>query len=537
MMSFAPLISIIIPVYNGSNYMREAIDSALAQTYKNYEIIVVNDGSCDDGKTLGIARSYGDLIRLIDKPNGGVASALNAGIEAMHGSYFSWLSHDDVYPENKLQIQVDTLECLEDKNVLMFGDYLLINQNGERMGQVSTGHVDTKNMPFELYSSQCIHGCTLLVPKSAFEKVGNFRLDLPTTQDYDLWFRISQKFPFVYVPHVLAFSRQHAEQGSRTLSHKKEVVDYYVQNFKFFSPTWLDAHFGPDELKGRYMLLLKKFASGHMWGPFYSVFEQANAHLTFKNTGDRVWFWLKMLCFINTSSLSGVVRRMIPLSIKNLLRKNLNRKAGFLPSAEPSNLDFIKIYKKNIFGSNESRSGSGSTLEQTAYIREVLPGILRDLNVKSFLDVPCGDFNWMKLVDLSGIQYIGGDIVPDLVDKNNYAYASPERTFRALNIISDELPKVDAIFCRDCLVHMKFDHARQALQNFKSSGSTYLITTTFIDRSENEELYGIWRTLNLQKAPFNLPPPLKMINEKCTEGRMKYTDKSLGLWKLSDINI
>ncbi|MDR1982842.1 MAG: glycosyltransferase family 2 protein [Holosporaceae bacterium] len=93
---FNPLVSMVTPVYNGSNYMREAIDSALAQTYKNIEIIVVNDGSTDN--TEDIALSYGDKIRYFKKENGGVASALNLAIENMKGKYFSWLSHDDAYP-------------------------------------------------------------------------------------------------------------------------------------------------------------------------------------------------------------------------------------------------------------------------------------------------------------------------------------------------------------------------------------------------------------------------------------------------------
>ena len=82
-MGSKPLVSIVIPVYNGSNYMREAIDSALAQTYENVEIIVVNDGSTDDGETDRIARSYGDKIRYFAKDNGGVSSALNKGIKEM----------------------------------------------------------------------------------------------------------------------------------------------------------------------------------------------------------------------------------------------------------------------------------------------------------------------------------------------------------------------------------------------------------------------------------------------------------------------
>src|SRR4026207_13272 len=92
-----PLVSIVIPVYNGANFMREAINSALAQTYKNTEVIVVNDGSTDNGLTDAIAKEYGDKICYFRKENGGCGSALNMGIANMKGDYFSWLSHDDVY--------------------------------------------------------------------------------------------------------------------------------------------------------------------------------------------------------------------------------------------------------------------------------------------------------------------------------------------------------------------------------------------------------------------------------------------------------
>src|SRR5690606_15704202 len=127
MNQFHPKISIVIPVYNGTNYMREAIDSALAQSYDNKEIIVINDGSNDNGKTLALAQTYGNKIRLSDKPNGGVASALNTGIESATGEYISWLSHDDVYPADKLEKQVTYLNTIDDKKTILFGDYAIID--------------------------------------------------------------------------------------------------------------------------------------------------------------------------------------------------------------------------------------------------------------------------------------------------------------------------------------------------------------------------------------------------------------------------
>ena len=126
--TYFPLVSIIIPVYNGANYMREAIDSALAQTYKNIEIIVVNDGSKDNGKTEEIALSYGDQIHYFSKENGGCASALNVGIKNMKGEYFSWLSHDDLYYPSKIEHQINILNELDNKDTIIYGGYELIDE-------------------------------------------------------------------------------------------------------------------------------------------------------------------------------------------------------------------------------------------------------------------------------------------------------------------------------------------------------------------------------------------------------------------------
>ena len=133
MKNFHPLVSIIIPVYNGSNYLKEAIDSALAQTYDNIEIIVVNDGSNDEGKTEAVALAYGDKIRYFSKPNGGTSTALNVGIRNMRGEYFSWLSHDDQYYKDKIACQIEELSKLENKNTIMMSDLDGIDENYKKI--------------------------------------------------------------------------------------------------------------------------------------------------------------------------------------------------------------------------------------------------------------------------------------------------------------------------------------------------------------------------------------------------------------------
>lgn len=196
---------------------------------------------------------------------------------------------------------------------------------------------------------------------------------------------------------------------------------------------------------------------------------------------------------------------------------------------------FHEIYAKNVWGSEVSRSGTGSDLEQTAVIREVLPGLLRELGVRSMLDVPCGDFHWMRLLDLD-LDYIGADVVSDLIAANTARYAGDRRRFQSVDIANDDLPRVDLVFCRDLLVHFSFADALRAIANLKRSGSTYLLTTTFTNRSAHVDITtGEWRAINLALAPFNFPPPLRMINENCTEFGTDWADKSLGLWRLADL--
>ena len=133
---YLPKVSIVIPAYNASNYLAEAIDSALAQTYPNVEVIVVNDGSKDDGETERVALSYGDKIRYFLKENGGSSSALNMGIVNMTGEWFSWLSHDDLYLPEKLEKQIEFMYSLGIENSLLtrhifFSSYDLIDATGK----------------------------------------------------------------------------------------------------------------------------------------------------------------------------------------------------------------------------------------------------------------------------------------------------------------------------------------------------------------------------------------------------------------------
>lgn len=215
-----PRVSIIIPVYNGENYVSKAIDSALNQTYKNVEVIVINDGSKDN--TSAICKKYGDKIKYYEKDNGGVSSALNYGIKKMTGEYFSWLSHDDLYYSKKIEKQMGFISKVENKNTILYCDCETINERGKRIGKVIIPHDETIKKPEYALLRGYINGITLLIPKKAFIDCGDFDLDLKCSQDYDLWYKFMKKYEFVHMPIIITQTRIHALQGTQ---HNPKVIE------------------------------------------------------------------------------------------------------------------------------------------------------------------------------------------------------------------------------------------------------------------------------------------------------------------------
>ncbi|MDR4926190.1 class I SAM-dependent methyltransferase [Peribacillus simplex] len=198
---------------------------------------------------------------------------------------------------------------------------------------------------------------------------------------------------------------------------------------------------------------------------------------------------------------------------------------------------FTNIYNNNMWGNSESVSGPGSSLTQTKTLIQELPGLIKQLQIKKMLDAPCGDFNWMKEIYKNTESYIGIDIVDEIIKGNKKKYPFNNVQFFHMDITKDRLPTSDLILCRDCLVHFSISDIHLALNNFKASQSRYLLTTTFTNHTCNNEIRtGSWRPLNLEIEPFNFPKPILVINENCTEGEMKFTDKSLALWDLNNIN-
>ena len=240
-MTTRPVASIVVPVYNGANFLAQAIESALAQDLAGIEVVVVNDGSTDAGKTEAVAKEFLPRIRYFAQPNGGVAAALNRGIAEARSRLVSWLSHDDLYRPDKVSRQVRLMAEGEFSRTVVYGDFLEEDVATGRRRAPPPSRRDrsaSQNARFlALLLQGRLHGCTMLLPRACFLEQGGFAKELRTTQDYDLWFRLlAAGYRFVHLPGPCVISRQHPEQGTRTMSeiHVREVRQLYERNVTRF---------------------------------------------------------------------------------------------------------------------------------------------------------------------------------------------------------------------------------------------------------------------------------------------------------------
>lgn len=210
------------------------------------------------------------------------------------------------------------------------------------------------------------------------------------------------------------------------------------------------------------------------------------------------------------------------LKIRNEVRRIVARMTGkpYVELDAPPGEIFETIYRTNYWGSDISRSGTGSTLDRTNRLREALRDLIESHGIRTILDAACGDFTWMREMHFEsmGVSYTGLDIVQPLIDDNNSRYGNQAVRFQCLNLINDKLPAADLVICRDCLVHLSEEHVLAALRNIASSGSRYLLTTSFRHTTKNKSIQtGDWRPLNLMLPPFSVGEPIAQVVEQDAE--------------------
>lgn len=459
-----PLVSIVIPVYNGANYLREAIDSALAQTYPHVEVIVVNDGSTDGGRTADIALSFGNRIRYVEKTNGGVATALNLGIREMHGKFFSWLSHDDLYYPEKISRQVATLEAAEDDKTILYCNYDIIDHASRIVGR---GAIDNfaLNNPILAIVGTYVNGCAMLIPKAAFETAGLFNEALKNSQDNELWLRMAMKgYDLLYVPDILIKSRKHAEQGSvtRSATHALETRAFYVWALEF-----IGARRRIENAVGLFRILLAKRLP--------SVARRLIGMLR----QDR------SLSFALTSMYQGAI---------GLARPAITRRLAVVPGAGR----VLAMLRKRRFGSSsqywEQRyrvgesSGVGSYGILAEYKASVLNRFFAEHNVHKVADFGCGDGNQLRLLNCP--EYLGLDVSPAAVEKCRASYRHDQTKAFLVHTGPEAIARVrefgpELTMSLDVIYHLVEDDTfEQYLTNLFEVSSRYVVvySTNFDQR-------------------------------------------------------
>ncbi|PLV60888.1 class I SAM-dependent methyltransferase [Brachyspira pilosicoli] len=202
---------------------------------------------------------------------------------------------------------------------------------------------------------------------------------------------------------------------------------------------------------------------------------------------------------------------------------------------------FGLMYEKCLCGGKiegESKSGGGSSIEITTILRTKLIDIINRYNIKTFLDAPCGDMYWIKELFPYIENYIGVDIVPDVIKENKSKFAHISNVnLKNLDLMKDDLDKVDLVFCRDCIQHLSNIQTQKIINNIIRSGSKYLLISSHSNESNSnrdKNEYIVAKALNLEKPPFNFPKPIEYIEEGTFDKWIGY-NRRMALWEISSL--
>lgn len=223
-----PKVSVVIPTYNRADYIEETVNSVLNQTYKDFELIVVDDGSTDN--TLEILEKYKNKIKVIAQKNSERAISRNTGVKNSSGEYIAFLDSDDIWIENKLEQQVEILDSKKDV-ILTNGICLRIDEKGNKTKiakRQTTGH---SGFIYEkLLFRNSIVSPTPLIRRNAFEQTEGFKCKYIPYEDWEMWIRLSLLGEFYFLDKPLAYYRIHFNQSVALVKAEKieEVTNHLL---------------------------------------------------------------------------------------------------------------------------------------------------------------------------------------------------------------------------------------------------------------------------------------------------------------------
>jgi len=310
------MISVIIPTYNRAAFISDAIQSVLRQTNKDFELIVVDDGSTDN--SCDVIRPYADRITYIYQQNAGIAAARNAGIEHSKGKYVTFLDSDDIWLPTKLEKQVSFFKQHLDIG-MVYADYGMFSEEGI----IDSSHSSRKNLNishrsgyvFEELLMNChIHTITVMVKREVLADVGLFDVNFATGEDYDLWLRIAAKYKVAYLPELVAMHRDHSLNitTTRLIAERPGEIQAVENALAMF----------PDKIKGIPSHRVNLRISNTYLQTGFSAYKERKfsvARFHFRKCLSLQPFNLKALCYVALSSfLPHLAYSLIYITIQKL---------------------------------------------------------------------------------------------------------------------------------------------------------------------------------------------------------------------------
>lgn len=214
-MTTTPAISVVIPAYNAASFVEQTLQSVFSQTFRDTEVIVVDDGSTDN--TRAVLQKYSDRIRYVYKENGGQSSARNAGIRIAGGEYIALLDHDDMWLENKLELQLREMNRSKTTGLVTCGSVSFVPSGDTGTEIPRLNHLGREQLLSRLVLENCMGSCSkTLIRSDCFRSLGMFDESLHMAEDWEMWFRIAGAYDIRSVELPLVRYRIHP--GNRSSS-------------------------------------------------------------------------------------------------------------------------------------------------------------------------------------------------------------------------------------------------------------------------------------------------------------------------------
>lgn len=293
-----PKVSVVIPAYNTASYLAEAIESVLHQTYQDFEILAIDDGSTDD--TAKVASSYAPRVKLIKKKNGGPASARNVGMQQAIGEYIAFLDSDDTWVQDKLAEQVELLERNQGIG-LVYGEAQMFRQiEGRRQMGETIGHTQSPTLKSLLFGN-FIPAQTVLFRRVCLERIGYMKesVTLPVAEDFEFWLRFAKHYSLFGINRTLAYYRIHENNllgsGQDIEKGLKYALAALLEFERQYPEVWTECAVERELLFARMHI-----RAGFAWkqrGAWGRCFSQYRAALG-ESCRMRVWRWLAAATFL-----------------------------------------------------------------------------------------------------------------------------------------------------------------------------------------------------------------------------------------------